>query len=295
MKTHPILPLRKDVTHWRARRVSEDRKVSTPLVWGDDGVEVSEWPIKELSVDTLRGRWGAGRYVLYWFGPRGEGGKRMPMGGSRMIHLLERPGDPRASEGGEATHVAAPSPVVPSASGELLALAAMRSQAAGGGDMAAMLQLLAFMDERQERQRQAQAQEGRLAAERYRADLEVMLERERLATKERIAQIEATAHAQARGARGGPALDPEVLAEAIGRRVQEAITSDDDDDGQDASPATTLAAAAPSDLATMVNALKETLAPLLAVLATKLVNDPAGGPATPAAYQPRGGNSHAAE
>ena len=32
-----------------------------------------------------------------------------------------------------------------------------------------------------------------------------------------------------------------------------------------------------------------------AVLATKLVNDPAGGPAAPAAYQPRGGNSHAAE
>ena len=97
-----------NVTHWRARRVSEDRKVSTPLVWGDDGVEVSEWPIKELSVDTLRGRWGAGRYVLYWFGPRGEGGKRMPMGGSRMIHLLERPGDPRASEGSEATRIPAP-------------------------------------------------------------------------------------------------------------------------------------------------------------------------------------------
>jgi hypothetical protein len=153
-----------------------------------------------------------------------------------------------------------------------------------------MLQLLAFMDERQERQRQAQAHEARLAAERYRADLDLQRERERLASQERIAQIEANAKVQGRG--GHSPFDPEVLAEAIGRRVQEAMTSDEDD----APPTTSLAVPQPpSDLATMVNALKETLAPLMAVLATKFVSEPTVGAPLPASYQPRAGGSHAGE
>ena len=234
MKSSVIVPPRKDVTHWRVRRLSEDRKKSTPLFWGADGVEACEWPLKELSIDTLRHRWGPGRYVIFWFG-RNEEGQSVALGRGNPINLLELPGEaPRVPERSGAVRVPAPpevGPSKPSASGELLALAAMRSQA-GAGDMSAMLQLLAFMDERQERARQVQAQESRLAAERYRADLEVMLERERLASKERIAQIEATAQATVRGARSAGGLDVEMLGEVIGRKVTEAIAPliDNDDD-----------------------------------------------------------------
>ena len=277
MKNQAIVPPRKDVTHWRVRRLSEDRKKSTQLFWGADGVEASEWPVKELSIDTLRHRWGVGRYVIFWFG-RNEEGQSVPLGRGNPIDLLELPGElPQGPERLGGVRIPGPpevGPSKPSASGELLALAAMRSQA-GAGDMSAMLQLLAFMDERQERARQVQAQEARLAAERYRADLEVMLERERLASKERIAQIEATAQATIRGARGGGGLDVEMLGEVIGRKVTEAIAplmEGDDDDASTSTPAAIVSQ--PSDLATTVNALKETLAPFLAAIASKVMQEP---------------------
>jgi hypothetical protein len=293
MKDYAILPRRKDVTHWRARRVSEDGKKNSPLVWGDDDaiVERGEWPIKELSAETLLARWGEGWYVLQWFGLR-EDGKMRPLGRGNPVHILARSDDPPASERtlGGAARVPAPPPAAapagPSASGELLALAAMRNQAGGrGGDMASMLQLLAFMDERQERARQVQQQEARLAAERYRADAEVQIERERLATKERIAMIEANAQVQTRG-RGG-AMDPEAFAEAIGRKLQEVMPAPADDE-EDTAP-TTLAPG-PTDYVTTINALRETLAPFLAALATKLTTDPPAGSPLPNPYKPRGNN-----
>ncbi len=284
---YSILPRRKDVTHWRVYRISEDGKKGTPLKWGINGRLLSEWPIKELSVETVRNRWGAGRYDLRWFGVDEEG-NTVTLGRGKPLHLVELPDEPRATERpAEASRIPAPpveSPSSPRASGELLALAAMRNQTGGRcPDMASMLQLRAFMEERQDRARQVQQHEARLAEERHRADLEVQIERERLATKERIAMIEANAQVQARG-RAASAVDPEALAEAIGRKVQEAIAGDGDgdDDGS------TALAAGSSDLAKIVDAIKETLAPLLTVIVTKVMNEPAG---LPGAYKPSGSAS----
>jgi hypothetical protein len=285
MKNPAIVPPRKDVTHWRARRISEDKKKSTPLFWGVDGVEACEWPLRELSIETLRHRWGAGRYVIFWFG-RNEEGQSVALGRGNPINLLELAAgaEPPARPG--AVRVPAPPEVTakPSAGGELLALAALGRGQGGGRDLSETLQLIAFIREGEERARQQQAQESRAAAERYRADLEVMIERERLASKERIAQIEATAQVTTRNARAG--FDVESLGEVIGRKVQEAIAPllPDEDEGSTPAPAM---APASSDVATIVNAIKEAFAPAIAAVATKLMEQPQSFP------RPTGGHHDA--
>ena len=95
-----------------------------------------------------------------------------------------------------------------------------------------------------------------------------MMERERLASKERIAQLEANAHAAARG--GGRGVDTEALAEVIGRKVQEVIEGSGDDDDSAA------LATRPSDVATIANALKETIAPLVTMFIQNAMTKPSG-------------------
>ena len=269
-KSSDILPPRNDVTHWRVRRVSEDGKNSSPeLCWGSDSVEYSEWELKELSFETLRRRWGAGRYRIFWFGR--EAGHSVGLGRSNPIRLLDRPGESREPE---PARVTTPPPEAASGAsggpGELLAaLAAMRPSQTGGMDMAAMLQLFAFMSEQQNRQ-------ARIVEDRIQAERAIMMERERLSAKERIAQIEATAHAQARG-RGG--FDQQALVEAIKEALAPA------DEGEEESTPTTTLAAGSSDVAKIVDAVKEMLVPVVTAFVGKIMSDPS---ALPGAYKPSG-------
>ncbi|MGO9712522.1 MAG: hypothetical protein ACLQBL_26915 [Polyangiaceae bacterium] len=276
------IPTPELVTHWRILRVVDGEGETERQCWGTEGVMHEEWPVRELSTETIRSRWGSGRYVLYWYSYRD--GKLFPMGGGRKVHLVDRPTEPRATERpAGAARIPAPrevAPVAPSASGgsgELLAaLAAMRNRSgSAGADVASMLQLLAFMEERQERARQAHQHEARIAEERHRADLEVQIERERLATKERIAHIEASAQVQARG-RGG--IDQQALVEALKEALSPA------DEGEESTPMTGLAAGS-SDLAKIVDAVKEMLAPVLTAFVAKVMSDPS---ALPGAYKPSG-------
>ncbi len=223
---------------------------------------LEQFPIRDLSYDTIRSRWGAGRYVIYWFGPR-DGGDRtkvLPMGGGIKVHLVDPPVEAPAPPRAEVPAAAAGS------SSELLAaLSAMRPNPApvgGGTDMTMVLQLLAFMEDSRDRQ-------NRVAEARLQAEREIMMERERLASKERIAQLEASAHAAVRGGRSN--VDTEALAEVIGRKVQEVIEGSGDD--EESAALTTRS----SDVATMVNAFKETIAPLVTMFVQNAMANKAGG------------------
>jgi len=273
MSKDQIAPYRSDATHWRARRKSAAGKTEE-LAWGPDGIEVYEWPIKQYAPEVLRERWGAGEYVLQFYGTRANGKRKLPLGNTIVIRVREQ---------GDAAQSRVPSPPPmpvakePIGSVELLAaLAAMRpNPGAGGTDMTAVIQLLTLMDARQDRR-------DRMAEARFQAERDVMRERDRLQTQERIAQIEANAHVQARG-RGG--VDQQAIIEALRREVQEALaTADDDEDTTPQGPS------GPTDYATTITALRETLAPILAALTTKLVADAAADPSLPNPYKSRGNN-----
>ena len=252
---------RKDATQWRAYRLSEDGKKSIPLFWGDDGVERSQWARKEFSTEAIRRRWGVGRYVIWWYG-MSEEGKLVSLGRGHELRIVERPSEVHEPE----PQRAAPAPTGGGSSSDLLAaLSAMRPSApaavGGGTDMTVVLQILAFMEDSRDRQ-------NRVAEARLQAEREIMMERERIASKERIAQLEASAHAVGRGGRG---VDTEALAEVIGRKVQEVIEGSGDDD--DSAALTTRS----SDVATMVNAFKETIAPLVTMFVQNAMANKPGG------------------
>ena len=193
-------------------------------------------------------------------------GQPIALGRSNPIRLIERVGESRPSEpvaGARIPEVpTAPAPGVPS---ELLAaLAAMRPSPGGGG---ALTWRRCFSCSRS----WSSGKTGKnvFAADRLHAEREIMLERERLASKERIAQIEATAQVQ-RAGRARRRLRPRGACR--GHRPQGA-------GGDRAAPGRRRrrgsrrrrSRAGSSDLATIVNAIKETLAPLLPVIATKVM------------------------
>jgi hypothetical protein len=90
----PFRRYRDDVTDWVIRRVHADGS-EEELSWGppDGCVEHFGWPIKELSHQTVRSRWGAGSYRVYYAG-EDETGRRRPRGRTAVITLTPMPGDP---------------------------------------------------------------------------------------------------------------------------------------------------------------------------------------------------------
>jgi hypothetical protein len=163
----------------------------------------------------------------------------------------------------------------------------------GDGSLSTVFSLLAYLEDRNERTRADAAAEARYAIERamaetkaaqeraaqeikaaqekYRADLEFQLERERLASKERIAQIEAQGRVPA--ARGEK-IDQEALAlrirDLVDESVRDALDERGDDEGEAAPPA------AMDQGTALVTAFKEMLAPILPIVVAKL-----GMPITP--------------
>ena len=151
MKDQAIVPPRKDVTHWRVRRLSEDRKKSTRFL-GRRWRRGQRMARKELSTDTLRHRWGVGRYVIFWFGRNEEGQSVRSAAATRSTSSSS----PASSRRGPSASEVSAFPVPPSRAEHAERVGrAPRARGdaieAGAGDMSAMLQLLAFMDERQER------------------------------------------------------------------------------------------------------------------------------------------------
>src|SRR5262245_54329229 len=132
------------------------------------------------------------------------------------------------------------------------------------------------------------AAEIKAAQERYRADLELQLERERMASKERIAQIEAQARAPV--GRGQP-IDQEAFAlrirDVVDQSVRDAL-EDIEEEGAPAGPQ-----GGPMDQTTMVvAALKEIFTPILPLVIAKLGTPTP--PPLPEGREDAGGSSNAA-
>lgn len=273
---------RADATHWRCFRLPEPgTKRGTPLFWGDDGIHTSEWPIKTCTAEAILERWGEGRYVVQYVLLDGAGIRR-PVGRSRVLQMVPPPTNPATPSGKPAeapAPAAAPTPAAPTLP------MGLPVGALGDSSFSNLFSLLAYLEERTEKVRTAAAAENKAAQERYRADLEFQLERERLASKERVAQIEAQGRAVA--VRGGGSFDAEALAtrfgEVVSEKMQEALEGLEDN-------GTSAPAAAPADnTAAIVTALRETLVPLLSIVATKLAPTPPSLVAH-AAPPPRGGD-----
>jgi hypothetical protein len=289
-------PRRAEVTHWRCRRIDEDGGKGSTLFWNDGGlVETNEWPIKTFTPQVLLDRWGPGRYVVQYICD--DEGVRKPLGRSRVVSVtLPTSAAPSPAPEGKA----------PSAPGLSSVLPALQT---GDGNLSTVFSLLAYLEDRNERTRtdaaaearyaieramaetkaaqERSAQEIKAAQEKYRADLEFQLERERLASKERIAQIEAQGRVPATR---GEKIDQEALALRIRDLVDESVRDALDERGDDVDEAAPPAA---MDQGTaLVTAFKEMLAPILPIVIAKL-----GMPITPEPLpaptpEGRGGNDN---
>lgn len=104
-RTGPKLPSTFEVEHWglppegaslfgilrkNDDGVGERKRSEAP----GTGVEVTEWPLSELSVDFVRERWGGGAYTPIWLGL--QNGVRVSLGRGRQAFLrgAERPVQP---------------------------------------------------------------------------------------------------------------------------------------------------------------------------------------------------------
>jgi flagellum-specific peptidoglycan hydrolase FlgJ len=216
-KPHP------NTTHWRCFRIDETGK------WNDlaldergDGILTNEWPIKTCSAEAIAEHWGDGQYIVSYV-RTDETGRRRPAGRSRTLRVEggRRPA-PTIAELNAAFEPLpgrsfAPPPVPPAP--VVVTMPAPAAQAAPGAtiDPWAMITYLREADDRAQARasQMAQVEIQRLHMEtkdreaRWRAENELQMERERLASKERIAQMEHQAKAAGRS-RG---VDPELTAQ----------------------------------------------------------------------------------
>lgn len=170
------------VLYWRCFRVSGDQK--TPCRFAhDDGVEIAEWPIADLSLETIRARWGTGSYKMQWLGERD--GKRVPLGWSKIVTLTT----PKRAE-------VAPQP------------ARVETEL----DHYLRLQRVMRQDLQSELERKDRERERELERRDREHDREI--ERERLASQERIAQVQSFWQAMA------TAKAPDKSADIGSLRVQ---------------------------------------------------------------------------
>ena len=65
-----------DATHWQIRNESKE-KLSC---FTDDGVEVFRFPIAEFTLGTIRGRWGGGRFTVFFVDKMGKSRGRNEIG-----------------------------------------------------------------------------------------------------------------------------------------------------------------------------------------------------------------------
>jgi hypothetical protein len=248
-------PRRADATHWRCKRIEGDRR-QTLLFWGDNDVEESEWPIDTLSLETLRERWGGGRYLVEFYGTNGTGA-RVQRGKSSIVHLreVEQVIDvPKAQPTANASAMVPALPV--------------------GGDLQTVISLLAFLEDRNEKSRAAAAADAKVSLERYKVDVEAQLQRERLASQERIAQLEAM-HKGMRISSGGAApFDAEAFAAKLSDHLSDRVEAVLDErepagiDGPESRPDRT---------AEMVKTVTDALAPILSLAAARLGPPVPGG------------------
>jgi hypothetical protein len=302
LKDHRLGPRLSDATHWRCRRLEDDNvRKGTILLWSesDDGIEIAEWPIKSCSPETIRERWGAGRYIVDYM-HIDDRGKRKPRGRSRVLHVTAARKNESPSKLSEA--VAVEPSLAPAMAAPTPTVTPPITMDPTNPAFTQLFSLLAYMQDRDEKARAAAAAEARYmitrteteakvaiaraeneskaaqeraiaeikaAHERYRTDLEFQLERERLASKERCTQIEA--QARQAPARGGSRFDPEELlnrVSAIGERVDDALARIEESAPDSEWPEES--ASPDKSTAAILRELKDLLRPAVPVILAKL-------------------------
>jgi hypothetical protein len=278
-------PRRADVTHWRCRRAGTGASKKSHLLWREGtGIEGNEWPIESLIPDALSQRWGAGQYIVQYM-KMDESGLRKPWGRSRTLSVVAPPGAP-APAVAQVEIVKAPLPT-----------SAAAAPLPPTTDLAQLFSLLAFLEERGEKARAAAAADAKLQQERYRTDVELIIERERLASKERIAQLEVQTRAQPPAPAPAQPLDHEAAAQRTRELVREEVRNamqmrpyqydpEDDDDDKDDEPGSSPRGEAAA-LVAAIREIKEGLQPFLPIILAKL-GTPNGPPLAAPATGPAG-------
>lgn len=199
-------------THWGVKRQTPVGGWE-PLGYRDPSstLELREWPLAQLSEDTIRERWGAGTYRLQWYGTTDTGG-RASLGQGRYLtlHPVAAPPPPPApvaappALGGFTEAIALMDLIDRRATGQLAAMTQLANLARGDGG-AGTTQLLVTMMQQQQEQTRALIEAMR---EDSRANLRAMRE---IATGEDASgSSESTAAAAAGKAAGAilPAYNP---------------------------------------------------------------------------------------
>lgn len=93
----PFGALPHGVTHWGLRRKTMGGDWE-PLSWAEPGGKVAarEWPVSELSTDTIQERWGAGVFEVQWIKLAPRGGRNVLRGG-RQVEILREVAAPAAA------------------------------------------------------------------------------------------------------------------------------------------------------------------------------------------------------
>lgn len=97
----------------------------------EDGVDVEEWPLAELTVERVRELWGPGRYRAHWICAEADG-RRRGAGPGRFFAITAQGSAATAEEGATAAPAPAPAPAAGLNAGDPLAVALALQQTIDG-------------------------------------------------------------------------------------------------------------------------------------------------------------------